>query len=83
MKLQIQADQQEAFQKCCIELGFTVQFHELEKEELKPLMVNAYVRDNQLGDLTNKLAFYLGMHFRGELQNEIYKAIGHIEIKLE
>lgn len=67
MKLQIQSDQKDLFHKACLELGFTCQFHELDKEDLKPLMINVYVRDNELGELSQKLAFYLGMQFCSEV----------------
>lgn len=70
MKIKIDRNQKSALQKSCIELRFTVQFHD---DEMNDETVIAYIRDEQLGELTPSLAFHLGMHFRCVLQDEIYQ----------
>ena len=67
MKLNIQASQKEAFQKSCIEVGLTCQFHEIEKHG----MVAVYVTDEKLGEVIPKIAFYLGLNFGFELHKEL------------
>jgi len=67
MKLTIDKAHKDALHKACIENRFTVQFHE---NELNPLVVTAYIRDNQLGELSNVLAFWLAVGFTNNLYNE-------------
>jgi hypothetical protein len=70
MKLTIDKAHKDALHKACIENRFTVQFHE---NELNPLVVTAYIRDNQLGELSNVLAFWLAVGFTNNLYAETHK----------
>jgi hypothetical protein len=68
MKIRIDKNQKDAFRKACLETRFTCQFHE---DAHNDLILIAYVRDDQLGELTPALAFHLGVNFRCVLQEEI------------
>jgi len=67
MKLTIDKAHKDALHKACIENRFTCQFHEVENN---PLVLTAYIRDNQLGELSNVLAFWLAVGFTSNLYNE-------------
>jgi len=60
MKIKIATIEKEVFLKTCIEARCTCKFHEVEGN---PDMLNVYVRDNDLGELTPAIAFYLGIAF--------------------
>jgi len=61
MKIKIATIEKETFLKTCIEARCTCKFHEIEGN---PDMLNVYVRDNDLGELTPAIACYLGIAFQ-------------------
>jgi hypothetical protein len=70
MKLKLERKTKDAFQKACIQNRYTCQFH---NDESNDEIVIAYVRDEQLGELTPALAFWLGCWFTADLFKELEK----------
>ncbi len=68
MKLRIDKNQRDIFQKTCIEQRFTCQFHD---DEMNDQVYIAYVRDDKLGELSPALGFWLGVAFTSNLYKEL------------
>jgi hypothetical protein len=68
MKIRLDKNQRDIFQKTCIEQRFTVQFHD---DEMNDHVYIAYVRDDKLGELSPALGFWLGVAFTSNLYKEL------------
>jgi branched-subunit amino acid aminotransferase/4-amino-4-deoxychorismate lyase len=75
MKITTPKQHLDAIKKTCIEMKFDFQVHENENEET----VSVWIRDQQFGELSPVLAFWLGVSFRGNIETELWKELLAVE----